>query len=313
MDSSVCKICQHVFETDSGLHKHLKSHKLNVESYYSSLFPRRDLYDNVLIKFKNKDQYFDTDFNNRINLKKWIKSKPREEVKDYIKSLLVKRKEKKNLTYSPCQLELRSLITPPVKIYNEFFENYYKLCESIGLINKFKNFDEIVCSKPYTFDKYKIYIDSREQKPLVFDRPSEIRALKFGDYTFSDKEATGNCYVERKSVNDLIGTLSGGYDRFLREIERAKNDNAYFIILVEESFANCMSFNYLPHVFKKGTRVTPEFIFHNVREIIQNNLNLQFLFVQGRKEASRVLEKIFTCDCSYKSVDLQFAYDEGRL
>ena len=119
--------------------------------------------------------------------------------------------------------------------------------------------------------------------------------------------------MERKSVNDLIGTLSGGYERFLRELVRAKEANAYLIILVEESFSNCMSFNYLPHVFQKGTKVTPEYLFHNVREIIQNHEHLQFLFVDGRKEASRVVEKIFSCGHIYKKVDLQYAYDEKML
>ena len=66
----------------------------------------------------------------------------------------------------------------------------------------------------------KIYVDTREQKPLDFENLNkQIKNLKFGDYAFSDRDS--NTYIERKSVSDFIGTLSGGFDRFTREIERA--------------------------------------------------------------------------------------------
>jgi len=313
MDKIICKECSKEFDSDAGLHRHLRVHELSIEAYYHKYFPKLDLYDKSLIKFKNKDQYFETDFNSRINLKNWIKESDKEEVKAYIKKLLEKRKVKKNLIYSPSQVELRSLVTPPIRIYNQFFGDYYELCASIGFKNRFsKSQPEIKLNAECLNDCF-IYIDSREQKPLKFNIKSEVTCLKFGDYTLSNKDFTGNCYIERKSVNDLIGTLSGGYERFLRELDKAKSAGAYLIILVEESFSNCMSFNYLPHVFQKGTKITPEFVFHNVRDIIQNYENLQFLFVDGRKEASRVVEKIFSCGDAYKKVDLQFAYDEKLI
>lgn len=309
---NICKICSKNFETDASLHRHLRSHKLTIEDYYRQCYARKDMFNGDLIKFKNKEQYFDTDFNSRINLRNWIKANDKEVVKEYIKNLLIKRKEKKNLKFSPSQVELRSLITPPIKIYNNLFGNYYDLCESLGFENRFFK-TEAVFDKKINEQDYKIFIDSREQKPLNLNAPYEVSCLKFGDYTFSDQDFTGNCYVERKSINDLIGTLSGGYERFLREIERAENANAYLIVVVEESFNNSMSFNYLPHVFQKNTKVTPEYLFHNIRDIIQNHKNLQFLFVDGRKEAVRVVEKIFFSGKVYKTVDLQFAYDEGVL
>ena len=123
---------------------------------------------------------------------------------------------------------------------------------------------------------------------------------------------TCNCYIERKGIGDFIGTLSGGYDRFTREIERAAEAEAQLIVLVEESLSNCMGFNYLPHVYKK-TKVTPDYIFHNVRKLIQTYPHIQFLFVKGRVEASETIKKIFTCDCAYKKIDLQLAYDTKML
>ena len=49
----------------------------------------------IQIKFKTKDQYFNTDFNTRTNLKLWLKGQEVEERKKYCKELLTKRKEKK--------------------------------------------------------------------------------------------------------------------------------------------------------------------------------------------------------------------------
>ena len=53
-----CVVCEKKFNNTSGLHKHLKVHKLRVAEYYQKHFPRYDMYNNAIIKFKNKDQYF---------------------------------------------------------------------------------------------------------------------------------------------------------------------------------------------------------------------------------------------------------------
>ena len=52
-----CAICNKEFKADKNLHFHIKAHKLSISEYYQSQFPRYDLYDKKIIKFKNKDQY----------------------------------------------------------------------------------------------------------------------------------------------------------------------------------------------------------------------------------------------------------------
>lgn len=308
-----CAICGKEFQTDKQLHAHLKAHKLRVAEYYQQEFPRHDKFDKSIIKFKNKEQYLSSDFNSRITLKKWLKEASEAEAKQYCSELLAKRKEKKNLTYSPTQVELRSILSPPVHYYNELFGSYYELCDSLGYENRFHNPRKISYGSIYDDPSYKIYVDTREKKPLKFKHfKSEIKTLKFGDYALSSKEDTCNCYIERKAIGDFIGTLSGGYDRFTREIERAAEAEAQLIVLVEESFSNCLGFNYLPHVYKK-TKVTPDYIFHNVRKLIQTYPHIQFLFVKNRTEASETIEKIFTCGCAYRNIDLQLAYDTKIL
>ena len=123
---------------------------------------------------------------------------------------------------------------------------------------------------------------------------------------------SANTYIERKSITDFIGTMSGGYEWFKREVERAAEDEANLIDLVEENLNNCLGFKFLPYVSKK-IKATPEFIFHNVRELTQSYNNLHFLFVKGRLEASRVTEKLFLHGGKYNKIDLQLAYDLRKL
>ena len=139
-----CKECGKSFETERQLHAHLKAHKLRVVEYYQKHYPRYDLYDNSIIKFKSKQHYFDSDFNSRTNQRKWLEEQPLEQTQDYLKDLLIKRKNKKNLLYSPCQVELRTLMSPSIVTYEKYFANYYSLCEDLGFKNKYHNIDKII-------------------------------------------------------------------------------------------------------------------------------------------------------------------------
>jgi len=306
-----CVICKKEFDLDKQLHAHLKAHKMRMAEYYQKYFPRKDLYTGDIIKFKNKDYYFSTDFNSRISMKKWLKDLPTEKAKDYVKKILLQRVERKKIKYSPTQVELRTVMSPPVQYFSELFGDYYSLCEEAGLERRFFGLarKNTFSSTDYSNKKdLDILVDTREQFPLKLDYPFQIKTLNFGDYTLSDKEVCCDCYIERKSIKDFIGTLSGGLERFRREIERAKDNECYLVVLVESLISKCMAFDRLPYVSKK-IKATPEYIFRNVRDICQDYDHVQFLFVDGRKEAVRVMKKILFCGCLYKDYDLQYAYD----
>jgi hypothetical protein len=308
-----CKACEKEFESEGSLHKHLKVHKLRMAAYYQEYYPRHDKYDGKIIKFKSKRYYFETDFNSRRNLKLWLTKQPEDIAKAYCKDKLLERIELKNIEYTPTEVELRSLMSPPITYLHKLFGNYYNFCEKeLGLKNKYKIFPKHIYSEEPLGKGEKIFVDTREQKPLRFDLPIEVKTLNFGDYAFSNEENSCNTYIERKSIGDFVGTLSGGYERFEKEIIRSVENKAYLIILVEDGLDNCKSFNYLPHVSKK-IRATPEFVFHNVRSLIQKYPTIQFLFVNGRKEATRVVQRIFTCKCFHQKIDLQLAYDAKIL
>ena len=318
MDKFICQIDSEEFETEKELHRHLRKHKMRMVEYYQTYYPRYDKHTGDIIKFKNKEQYLNTDFNSRTNLRMWLKALPKSQAKKYCENLLTSRKEKKNLEFAPTQVELRSIMSPPIQYYNELFGNYYELCENLGLKTKYINCGEIICGSEYESNKYMIHVDTREQRPLKFNRPIELKALKYGDYAFSDGKASCECYIERKSLVDLIGTLSGGYDRFCREVERSIEDEVNLVVVIEAKLINALYFNHIRKAGRRGrvyskVKATPEFIFNRLRTLLQEYPTIQFLFVNGRKESSRVVEKIFTSGCIYEKIDLQLAYDLGKL
>jgi len=310
--SVICKVDGKEFKDEKSLHFALRGYGLNKEKYYHTYYPKKDLLTGETINFKTKDQYLNSDFNDKNNMKKWLKEQPLNKAQEYCKNLLIKRKKDKNLIYSPTQIELRTIMSPSIIFYNKIFDDYYDLCSSIGLENKFIHPNNITSqfqNKLTTKDT--IYVDTREQSWLKFDIPFEIKTLSFGDYSCSNENC--NCYIERKSLSDFISTLSvKNFDRFKNEIEKAQKNNSYLIVIVEEKLTNALSFQYLPHISKK-IKATPEYIFHNVRSLIQEYSNLQFMFVDGRNEMKRAIESIFASKCFYSRVDLQLAYDMKLL
>ena len=310
--SVICKIDGKEFKDEKSLHFALRGYGLNKEKYYHTYYPKKDLLTGETINFKTKDQYLNSDFNDKNNMKKWLKEQSLDKAQEYCKNLLIKRKKDKNLIYSPTQIELRTIMSPSIIFYNKIFNDYYDICSSIGLENKFIHPNNITSQfKNKLTTKDTIYVDTREQSWLKFDTPFEIKTLSFGDYSCSNENC--NCYIERKSLSDFISSLSvKNFDRFKNEIEKAQKNNSYLIVIVEEKLASALSFQYLPHISKK-IKATPEYIFHNVRSLIQEYSNLQFLFVDGRNEMKRAIESIFASKCFYNKVDLQLAYDMKLL
>ncbi len=87
-----------------------------------------------------------------------------------------------------------------------------------------------------------ILIDTREQKELEFLKYDKRKiCLSVGDYSamFSG-EYICPIVFDRKSINDLFGTLSGGYERFKKCIIKAKELDVRLIIIVEVSLSKVL-------------------------------------------------------------------------
>lgn len=303
----ICELCKEEFESLKGLHAHLKkSHKVSQESYYHVNFPRYDLSDGELIYYKDYEQYFSSKFNSRESFIKWASDlssdSKRQEVKDYCVNFLLERKRTKSLVYLPSHVELKSLMMPSIYGLSKIFGSNVvsELKQKTGLLPRFSysekpKFDESECT---------FYVDTREQLELTVANKCAMK-LSVGDYTVSSP-LYSDLFIERKSLNDLAGTLSSGFDRFTRELERAKSLGAYLVILVEEPYSEAL--NYSPYTsFAK--KINGQFLFHKIRSLMTQFDGLQFVFCSNRKHSLLCLEKIFRMKHQAKIMDLEYLKD----
>ena len=308
--TATCLECRKTFSSESSLHRHIKAHKLSQSSYYFKHFPRHDKFDGSPIEFKNVDYYFAHDFNSRANLRDWLFRATPEEAKEYVRKILLARKSSKNLTYAPCQVELRSLPMPGMAYMNKLFGDYYAEALQLG----FKLKCDILSFNGHWQEfhvEHKIICDTREQLPLSFDGIKTIhQGLKFGDYKLNDDTFSHNCCIERKSIGDFYGTMTSGYTRFCNELDRAQQAGFYLIIIIEGLYEDVIG-----HTTKLNQISTkhPEYALHNMRNLCQIYPMMQFLFVENRDEASEVILKLFQSNGQFKKIDLQYSFDVGNL
>lgn len=88
----------------------------------------------------------------------------------------------------------------------------------------------------------KILIDTREQLPLKFEKDVvvESRRLDVGDYMAEIDGKVVPIAFERKGLGDLFGTMTQGYDRFKKEMMRAKESNTKLILVIEGSLSDVL-------------------------------------------------------------------------
>jgi hypothetical protein len=305
-DPIFCLIDNTEHDCREYLHNHLKKLGVSQEKYYLEYVKKYDLLTGEPIKFKSVDQYLNSDFNDKRNMKKWLLSQGKT-AENWSIEWLKKRKESKSLVYSPTQVELLSLMAPSMHFYQRFGD-YYKICREIGLVDKF-SFIKLDAKKyrPIT----KIIQDTREKRPLNFKNVSiEVAKLDVGDYGLPDSDLY-KVYVERKSISDFAQTVTRDRGRFEREIERAKQSNKHLVVLVESPLSTALSFDYLPQM--KFSQVKPAHAFKNVRDILQKYSNVQFLFVNGRVEAANYLVKILSLGATAGQIDLQWYYENKLI
>lgn len=295
----ICKICGDVGVEPSHF---WREHHVKEADYCRSHYPRVSKLTGESIVFKNRNQYFEADFNNKNELKKWVKDNP-DQALSYCLSIIEKRLASGKCVYAPSQVETRSLCMPSV-IWYQGACNYNNECEVMGAKSRFKYVDipPIKRRTNIPFD-----IDTREQKPLEFALSKRV-TLNYADYASSSNTRV---FVERKSLPDFISTLSSGYDRFQREILRAAKDGNYIFIAVEESLTSALSFEYLPHISRK-IKASSDFIFHRVRDLMQAHPNIQFVFADNRKHLMKLVEAVYSTKTP-ELYDWQFLLDSKKL
>ena len=283
----------------------MRKFKITQASYYEEHEPRFDMLTGEKINFKSFEQYSSARFKDKINMNKWFKQNPDKNL-EVATAMLKERIDKKNLTIAPCEVELLSSGLPSANFYQQK-GNYGKICEDFGATCLY---DYSIDKVSFKNEKLNIIIDTRETKPFKFPNHNTIeKKLEYGDYAVLGKE--NKIAIERKSLSDLIGSFVSGYDRVDREFQRAKDDGAYLIVVCEESLNTAMNFNFIPYI-KRYTKLRPEIVFHNIRELIQKYA-FQFVFCDGVKKATEVTEKIFLYDGDITELDIQYMIDKKKL
>jgi len=307
-----CRICGIDFDNFDNLEKHIVSHKVKKADYLKQHFDKKDLYSGEDLQFGKFESYFTNLFNNKSNLKKFYteNKSDKELLEKTTKYLYKQRLTTKGYNQLIGESESRSLILPSIR-YIEKNYGCEKFAKELNFETRFNyNIDEF--TKLHTIDFEEIFIDTREKLPLKF--PKEIKTisqkLDYGDYSINnDYELT----IERKSLTDFVNTMSGGFERFCREIEGAKNKNKNLVVLVESSINSTLSFDYNSQIRKYTKRISPSFVFYRMREICRTFDNVQFLFCNGRKESSKLIVKLLGIGKEVNCFDLQFLYSSNLL
>lgn len=304
--SFICKLDNSIHESVEGVHAVLKRFKVKQSDYWQDAFPRYNITNGKLIPFKSYDQYMSQDFENKNELKAWIKKDP-VKAKAWAIEFLKKRREEKHLSYAPSQVELRTLVCPSMPYYDSI-GGYYNITKALGYDDRYNDND--LKFIPFGSD-VSIIQDTREQEPLKLSVKTEVAKVDAGDYALS-KAFDKGIYIERKSLNDYCGTMSKGNVRFRKELERATKRGHYIVMLVEATISDSQSLEYLPHT--KHVKASSIYIAKQLRDLLVDfPFSFQVVFVDGRIEAAQKLIKIFELGVQVKSIDLQNAYEKGLL
>jgi hypothetical protein len=289
--------------------KHVKNqHGLKIDQYLKFNLNKRDLLTKEVIPFKSFEQYLLTDFVNKKNMLAWLKAEKDGLAKEFLLNKIIAHSELKCVGNFPSSSEMRTVsYLPSIKTYQFFFEDLNTFIDSTGLNRRYTyNKNELNLNFIY---KKNITIDTREQKPIKLTNYDIVNEkLEFGDYS-----CDGILAVERKSLSDLVSTLSSGFDRFNREIERAKSANGYIVVVAECDINKFLSFSYSRT--GKFAKASTDFIFHRFRELCKSFPdNVQFCFSGGRKESSDLIPKILSLDKEIvKNLDFQYLIEHKLI
>lgn len=116
-----------------------------------------------------------------------------------------------------------------------------------------------------------IIIDTREQTPWSF--PEHLATVQRGTLQAGDYALDGDdgFAIERKSLNDFIGTISTGWGRFQRELERMEVlKYPAKVVIVEAGIMEIINGEY------NHCKINPPFIFKRAAQLVMNGICVLF-------------------------------------
>jgi len=127
---------------------------------------------------------------------------------------------------------------------------------------------------------FTIVIDTREQLLWSFSQYNvdvKIDTIKTADYKIEGDDYFG---IERKSMDDFIGTISSGWERFKRELQRMNDEDwVAKVIIVEGNYEGCCYNTRQEEVIPpqhNHYRITPQFIQKQIAVLTLMNVSVIF-------------------------------------
>ena len=297
-----CKECGESFDSLRSLHAHIKKHGKFLGDYYVDNYARKDKLTGELIEFKKYDQYFAADFINKRNMKKWCKTAPRKEVKEYIVKSLKEKLQSKGLKAGPPSTYLQTAGLPDIDLCKEVFGSYSETCQQFGMLPMFSGQLPNEFKNDYT--NTPILVDTREQKPLHFNN-SEFLKLDVGDYAVGG-DLYDYTFVDRKSYQDFCATITNGYARFAKELERCRSMGCVLFVVIETAFNKMWATNRAGY-----KKFNLDYVYHRMREIQAEYSDCcQFVFSGSRRNSEEIIPKILVLGKKLWTVDVQYFWDK---
>lgn len=135
-----------------------------------------------------------------------------------------------------------------------------------------------------------IIVDTREQKPLWEEKEGfvERRKLDEGDYTTA--KLLNKFHIERKSANDLYGSIIQGHERFRKELLRAQEKGIILRIFVE-----CSKRDFVGKKFPGGWRLKMKpAILAKIVSTISEKYSVDFVWCDGRDDMIQKIHEDFS-------------------
>lgn len=124
-----------------------------------------------------------------------------------------------------------------------------------------------------------IVIDTREQRPWSFPPHIEVEVgtLRTGDYALKNDEQFA---IERKSADDFVGTVSLGWHRFVKELNRMDVANFVAKVVIVECDVETFCFRIRQGTIippdHEHTRCTPQFLMKRIAELTMRGISVIF-------------------------------------
>ena len=191
--------------------------------------------------------------------------------------------------YSNSQLVGKFLLDQKKKIFHESTNNTPKRNSN----NKHINFTEIVKNKQN-------YL-SVEKQGFEYFKNSESLKLDVGDYAVGG-DLYDYTFVDRKSYQDFCATITNGYARFAKELERCRSMGCMLFVVIETAFDKMWATNRAGY-----KKFNLDYVYHRMREIQAEYSDCcQFVFSGSRRNSEEIIPKILGLGKKLWTVDVQY-------